>query len=248
MDTIVITASAGSVARLGEALREVPARVIERPLVSFSPPEDWTELDRGLAERPWYGSLALTSPRAAAAVAERIREAGFRWGDGPHPQVWSVGSATTEALEGTVGPVEAGSADPGTDEGAAARLARAMLSAHAPGPVLFPCGNRRRDELPALLRGGGLEVHEVVCDHTVLAGPAQVREAVQGATMIVAASPSVVRLLLDASPPTTRPTLVAIGPTTAAAARAGGWQPAAVPSAPSTAALAVAITGLLTHR
>src|SRR3954468_13668904 len=173
MDTIVITASAGSFSRLGEALGEIPARVIERPLVSFSPPEDWSGLDRALAERSRYGSLALTSPRAAAAVAERIREAAIVWEDGPHPRVWSVGSATGDALEGTVGAVECGLADSGADEGAAERLARAMLSAQAQGPVLFPCGDRRRDELPAMLRGSGLEVHEVVCYRTVLAGPVQ---------------------------------------------------------------------------
>jgi len=247
MNTIVITASAGSFSRLSEALGEIPARIIERPLVSFSPPDDWTELDRALEERSRYGSLALTSPRAAAAVAERIREAGISWEDGPHPRVWSAGSATADALEGIVGAVKDGLADSARDEGAAERLARAMLSAHAPGPVLFPCGDRRRDELPATLRGGGLEVHEVVCYRTLLAGPAQVRAAVSGASMIVAASPSVVRLLLDASPRVGRPALVAIGPTTAAAARAGGWQPSAVSSAPSIAALASAITGLLTH-
>jgi uroporphyrinogen-III synthase len=66
--------------------------------------------------------------------------------------------------------------------------------------------------------------------------------------MVVAASPAVVRLLLDSASAFARPALVAIGPTTASAARAGGWHPAAVPDVPSTAALATAIAGLLTHR
>ena len=244
MDTIVITASAGSFSGLAEALREIPAQVIERPLVSFSPPGDWSPLDRVLMERGRYGSLALTSPRAAAAVAERIRALGIRWEDGPHPRVWTVGPATAHALGGSIADLERGVPHPVTADG----LARTMLAARAPGPVLFPCGERRRDELPAELRNGGLEVHEVVCYRTVLASQAEATAALAGATMVVAASPVVVQLLLESSSPVTRPALVAIGPTTAAAARVGGWHPAAVPDAPSTAALATAIAGLLTHR
>jgi uroporphyrinogen-III synthase len=243
MDTIVLTASAGSFSGLAEALREIPARVIERPLVSFGPPEDWTPLDEALEERGRYGSLALTSPRAAAAVADRIRALGINWEDGPHPRVWTVGSATAHALGGSIPAVERNLPESVTAE----VLARAMLAKHAPGPVLFPCGERRRDELPAVLREAGLEVHEVVCYRTLLASPAEALAAMVGATMVVAASPTVVGLLLDSCPPFKLPALVAIGPTTAAAARAGGWHPAAVPDAPSTASLATAIAGLLTH-
>jgi uroporphyrinogen-III synthase len=244
MDTLVITASAGSFAGLAEALREIPVRVVERPLVRFSPPDDWGPLDRALEERGRYGSLALTSPRSAAAVADRIRALGISWKDGLHPRVWSVGLATTHALGASVGEVHENPAGSVTAEG----LARMMLVAGAPGPVLFPCGDRRREELPAVLREGGLEVHEVVCYRTVLASQAEATNAIGGATMVVAASPSVVQLLLESSSPAARPVLVAIGPTTAAAARAGGWYPAAVPDAPSTVALATAIAGLLTHR
>jgi uroporphyrinogen-III synthase len=243
MDTIVITASAGSFSGLAEALRDVPARVIERPLVSFSPPDDWGPLDRALEERGRYGSLALTSPRAAAAVADRIRALGISWEDGPHPRVWTVGSATAHALGESIAAVQRGLPESFTAEG----LARAMLAEHAPGPVLFPCGERRRDELPAVLRDGGLEVHEVVCYRTLLASPAEAMTAMVGATMVAVASPTVVGLLLDTASPFVLPALVAIGPTTAAAARAGGWHPAAVADAPSTAALATAIAGLLTH-
>jgi uroporphyrinogen-III synthase len=66
--------------------------------------------------------------------------------------------------------------------------------------------------------------------------------------MLVVASPAVLELLVQVCPPSVRPALVAIGPTTAAAAQAAGWHPAAVASAPSTASLASAITGLLAPR
>jgi uroporphyrinogen-III synthase len=247
-ETIILTASAGAFSGLAEALREVRAEVREHPLVSFRPPENWTALDDALKQRSRYGSLALTSPRAAAAVADRIRACEITWLAGHNPRVWAVGGATAEALQGVLGPVQGSYPESHFDESAAERLARAMLSAGAAGPVLFPCGDKRRDELPTILRANGLEVDEVICYGTVLASPRQARAAIEGATMVVVASPSVVQLLVESCSPSELPALVAIGPTTASAARRAGWQPAAVPAAPSTPALASAIVGLLTPR
>ncbi len=61
--------------------------------------------------------------------------------------------------------------------GAAAALAAAMLEAGVAGPVLFPCGEIRRDELPTRLRHEGIEVDEVVCYRSVLADEAAARAA-----------------------------------------------------------------------
>ena len=248
METIVITASSGAFSGLAEALHHIPVRVASRPLVSFSSPADWIPLDRALKQRSRYGALALTSPRAATAVLERVRASGITWDEGDSPPVWAVGSATAEALQGSLGPVREGGLGGEADESAATGLARAMLSAGVAGPVLFPCGDRRRDELPTILRDNGIAVDEVVSYRTVLAGAEQARAAVAGATMVVVASPSVVRLLAESCPPPSRPALIAIGPTTAAAARAAGWDPIAVPTAPSTTALAISISALLTPR
>ena len=246
METVVVTASAGAFSELADALRGISVRVEERPLVSFLPPQDWSQLDDALTRRSRFGSVALTSPRAAAAVVERLRICGISWSGGKSPPVWTVGAATTAALRGTVGSTREPEASTDAEKGAAERLAGAMLAAGARGPVLFPCGNRHRDELPGLLSARGLEVDEVVCYRTLLAGRAEARAAEAGSTMLVVASPSVVELLAESCPPAVRPLLVAIGPTTAASARAAGWLPAAVASTPSTRALATAITGLLT--
>ena len=94
------------------------------------------------------------------------------------------------------------------------------------GPVLFPCGDIRRDELPARLarrghrgrRGRLLSVGARGRD----GGPA----AAERAQIVVVASPSVADLLARACPAGVRPALLAVGPTTAAAARASGWPPA----------------------
>ena len=248
METIVLTASAGAFSGLADALREIPVTVVERPLVSFRPPPDWSQLDAALMQRSRYGSLALTSPRASAAVLERVRVGGIAWGETISPPVWTVGESTTAALQGALGPTRGVGAPVDTEASGAERLAYAMVAASAAGPVLFPCGERHRDELPTILRGNGIEVEEVVCYRAVLASRSQVWASVAGSTMLVVASPSVVELLAELCSPPQRPLLVAIGATTAASARAAGWHPAAVASTPSTGALATAIRGLLTAR
>jgi uroporphyrinogen-III synthase len=215
--------------------------------MSFGPPTDWGPLDRALDRLESYAALAFTSPRAAAAVANRL--AGRRQKPGPNlPQVWAAGGATESALEGLLGPARTPSEAEVALCGAAEALARAMLEAGTQGPVLFPCGNSRRDELPDRLRSRGLRVDEVVCYRSVLASEAAAQSAADGSTVLVVASPSVADLLVRACPPHARPDLVAVGPTTAAAARASGWSPAAVADRPSVEALAVAVRGLLATR
>jgi uroporphyrinogen-III synthase len=134
------------------------------------------------------------------------------------------------------------------ERGAAAALADALLAAGVRGPVLFPCGDIRRDELPARLRDGGISVEEVVCYRSVLAGEPAARRAAERAQVLIVASPSVADLLARACPPGIRPALLAVGPTTASAARASGWPPAGVAAHPTAEALAVAVRALIASR
>jgi uroporphyrinogen-III synthase len=241
--SVVLTASAGSFPGLVEILRELPVAVEERPLMRFGPPEDWTPVDAALAADR-YRVVAITSPRAAEAIVGRIRgrEPGITL---RHAEVWAVGAATARVLREVAPEVRL----PGEHEvgrrGAAAALAQAMLQAGVVGPVLFPCGDRRRDELPARLRDDGIAVDEVVCYRSVLASEGEAREAAERAWVLVVASPSVADLLARACPPGVRPALLAVGPTTAAASRAAGWAPAATAKRPTADALAGAIRGLL---
>jgi uroporphyrinogen-III synthase len=246
--TVILTASAGAFPGLLEALREIPIAVEERPLLSFRPPRNWAPLDAALSRSSGYGAVAFTSARAARAVVERLDSLQPSWGSGRIPDVWAVGPATRAALEDRLGPVRIPAGAESGKAGGAAELGRAMLEAKVKGPVLFPCGETRRQELPAELRHGGVEVDEVVCYRSVLADESEARAVAARGSLLVVASPTVVNLLARACPQPTRPELVAVGPTTAASARAAGWSPAAVAAEPSAPALASAIRSLFNKR
>ena len=254
---VVLTASAGSFPGLIEQLRALSIAVEERPLIRFAPPADWASFDAALdavagdsrAASPGrrYTAIALTSPRAARAFMERLeaRDASARAITSHGIEIWAAGAGTARALADGAGrarvPAEA---DVGR-LGAAAALARAMLEAGVRGTVLFPCGDHRRDELPARLRDGGIEVDDVVCYRSVLASESEARAAAERAAVIVVGSPSVAALLARACGTDARPMLVAVGPTTAEASRASGWPPAAVATHPTAEAVGAAVRTLL---
>jgi uroporphyrinogen-III synthase len=246
VETVVITASAGTFPELAEALRRIPVLVEEHPLMNFAPPSDWTSLDSALDRWSSYRAVAFTSPRAALAVVERM--AGRRPSGQNIPTVWAGGAATAATLRGSMGRIRIPGGADAESMGAAEALARAMLDEGVRGPVLFPCGDSRRDELPERLRSRGVTVDEVVCYHSVLASESTAQAAAERATILLVASPSVANLLARACPPDARPSLIAVGPTTAAAARASGWSPASVASSRSTEALVGAVRDVLAGR
>jgi uroporphyrinogen-III synthase len=246
--TVVITSSAGSFPGLVEALRAIPLVVEEHPLMSFAPPADWGPVDRALAHLGRFGAVALTSPRAARAFARRLTERGERTGStGPLPPLWASGATTADEL-GALARVRTPGRQADQEGGAAAILARALLASGLRGPVLFPCGELRRDELPGLLRQEGVEVEEVICYRSVLVSEEEARSAVERASLLVVASPSVAQLLARACRSEGRPPILAVGPTTAAAARAAGWPPVAVAPDPTAESLADTARALLTIR
>jgi uroporphyrinogen III methyltransferase / synthase len=248
-DTVVITASAGTFPGLAAALKGIPVAVEESPLLSFGPPLDWSPLDRALEQLSEYGTLVFTSPRAAQTFAERMKSRGVAWNSGrASPAVWAAGPATAAALHGALGSVRLPVGRSTGKMGAAKALARAMLEEEAAGPVLFPCGESHRDELPAELRSGSITVEEIVCYRSVLASVPEARSAASRASVLVVASPSVAGLLARACPRSPRPELLAVGPTTADSARAEGWPPAEVASEPTVRALASAIRSLVARR
>lgn len=248
VETVVVTASAGTFPGLVEALRAIPVLVEEHPLMNFAPPGDWTPLDSALDRWDSFGAVAFSSPRAAAAVVDRMAGRRTRLQGQNIPVVWAGGQATAAALGDALGRVRTPSEADAETLGAAESLARAMLDAPVRGPVLFPCGDRRRDELPERLRSHGIAVDEVVCYRSVLASESAAHAAAARGTLLVVASPTVADLLVRACPPGARPDLLAVGPTTAASARASGWSPAAVASKPSAEALAAAVRNVLARR
>jgi uroporphyrinogen-III synthase len=245
---VILTASEGSFPGLAEALGERSIEVVKRPLIDFAAPADWGPLDAALDWASTYEAIAFTSPRGGKAVSDRIRARGVLWPQSPRPAVWAAGQATAASLEHWLGPVHVPQGVEQDSHGAAVQLARAMLAARLTGPVLFPCGDRRRDELPSVLRTAGVRVDAVECYRTVLAPPSAARAAASEGALLVVASPSVVLLLARACPVGERPALVAVGPTTASAAREAGWAPAVVAGEPTASGVLEAITGLLARR
>jgi len=241
---VVLTVATGSFPGLAEALRALPVDVLEMPLLTFATPRDWTDVDRAISELGRYQAVAFTSPRAAAAFGARWEEIGR----GELPPVWAGGRGTASALAPFGGAVRTAPEEETGRIGAAAALAAAMLREGLTGPVLFPCGEVRRDELPTRLRQEGVEVDEVVCYHSVVAGDDAAREAVRRAGILIVASPTVAELLARSSAATLRPPLLAVGPTTAAAARAAGWTPAGVAARPEVEALVAEVSSLLAER
>ncbi len=241
--TVVLTASSGTLPGLVEALRRVPLPVEECPLLTFAPPRDWRPLDHALDAVARYDAVALTSPRAARAFAERWRA---RQGERASlPPVWAGGPGTVAGLAGAVAEVRSPPAKEIGEQGSGAALAAAMLEGGVRGPVLFPCGEVHREELTERLRAEGIEVEEIVCYRSVLAGETAAREAAERAAVLVVASPTVAALLARACPPGVRPALVAVGPTTAASARASGWTPDAVAPRPTVEALVGTVRSLI---
>jgi uroporphyrinogen-III synthase len=245
-ETVVLTASAGTFPGLVEALKEIPVAVEERPLLSFGPPLDWKPLDAALDRLSGYRSIVFTSRRAAQAFGARMLARAIPWsGRDDMPAVWAVGPATAASLGGMLGSVRVPGRDNPAEMGTAEILVRSMVRESVSGPVLFPCGDLRRDELPNELRKRGIDVDEVVCYRSVLADESQARNAAARGTVLVVASPSVADLLARACPSAARPELLAVGPTTAASARAAGWSPAAVATEPTVRALSTAILDLI---
>jgi uroporphyrinogen-III synthase len=249
VETVVITASAGSFPGLVPALRTLQVHVEEFPLIDFKALDNLTQLDSALDRMSSYQAVAFTSPRAARAVAERMaRRGGSRERSESRPAVWVGGAATAAALGDVLGRVNSPSDQMSSAAGAAAALAQAMLSEGVRGPVLFMAGQNHREELPARLRGEGIQVEEVVCYSSVVATEPVARDVASRATVLVVASPSVAHLLVRACPTDPRPDLVAAGPTTAASAAASGWIPAAVAAQPTTDAVTAAVRSVLARR
>jgi uroporphyrinogen-III synthase len=243
--TVVVTSSAGTFPGLLEALEAIPVPVEECPLMEFAPPLDWRPVDHALDRLTEFDAVAVTSPRAARAFAERVTERGKKEGFLKRPRLWAGGQATADALGAELGQVRVPASRRSSRMGAAGALAATMIEDGVKGPVLFPCGDLRRDELPARLKDEGIEVEDVVCYRSVLASLGAARAAAERAQVLLVASPSVADLLARACPPGVRPLLLAVGPTTAAACRASGWPPSAVSARPDAKGLAASVKALL---
>lgn len=109
------------------------------------------------AWKNFTGPVVLTSQQAVQA----LRSA---WpADDPPPgwQYYAVGQRTATQIETYLGPVK-GQANSAT------ALAGLIIKTAGPGPIVFFCGDHRREELPTLLSAHNYQVKETMIYHTTL--------------------------------------------------------------------------------
>lgn len=243
--SVVLTGAIGSLAGLPELLQSLGLSVDATPLVTIAPAEDLGPLDDALRHITRYAAIVVTSPRTAEVLVERATALAIDLRGAP--TVWT-GSGSARLLQRYFPRVEVPAYATAGPASLAVTIANALLAANVGSPVLFPCGELHREELPVRLRASGRRVEQVICYRTVSAGLDAASAALERADIIVATSPTVAQLLARARKADTRAALVTIGPTTAEAAAAAGWTPDAIAERPTDAAVARAIQSLsLSH-
>jgi uroporphyrinogen-III synthase len=243
---VAVTRPRARAGALVAALEALGAEVLTAPAIVVEPPASYEALDAALDGAAGYDWLALTSAAAVDAVADRLAARGAALAPAP-PRVAAVGDATAAAARARLGRVDLVPAVHAADG-----LADALPGVRG-ARVLFPCADRARDALPAVLRARGATVDRVVAYRTVDAPPdalAAVAACAVAGTLdaVLVASPSAAAALARACPAGAAARLLAvcIGPTTADACRALGVPVAALAARPTDAALVDALVEVVT--
>jgi uroporphyrinogen-III synthase len=231
--------------RYVRALAERGFRATCRPVLRFAfagdPGFAGGDVAARLRRPEQYAGLVCTSPRAARAVAAALgQQRDARQSAWQEKLAFAVGPKTAKALR------ESGLSPTGEDAGDAAALAEQIVQAEGNAsahPLLFLCGNRRREALPRRLRAEGVAFEECVAYETHQRdGPWLGAVDGDAPEWAVFFSPSGVEAVRRAQEPGGEAVRkAALGPTTAGALREVGWPPEAVAASPTPAALAEAV-------
>lgn len=249
--TVVVTRAAGQSGKLVEELSARQARVIQLPLLSFAPPEDFAAMDAALARMDSFDWIIFTSANAVQAVERRMRELTLDPNTTANQlRAAAVGPATAEEAEHAGFSVDYVAAN---HNGAA--LAGELKPELKGKRVFLPRSDRANADLPTALRRMGAEVTEAVAYRTLPADGADrnrandsLREGLDG---ILFFSPSAVHNFVELIGKERfkalqgRAVMVAIGPTTAMALAAAGFQRVARAADTTTKAVVEALEGHL---
>lgn len=145
-------------------------------------------------------TVVFTSMNAVDAV--------LAWQDGQQPDwvIYCMGNTTKQKLKENFGDYSV----VGTANNAA-ELAERIAEESDAEEVIFFCGEQRRDELPAILRSKGIDVHEIIVYETIHT-PHKINKAYQA---ILFYSPSAVSSFFSNNKVPAQTILFAIGNTTA---------------------------------
>lgn len=220
--------------RYVSAFEEVGVRAICEPVLSFGFPNQSALRDH-LERRDQYAGIVATSPRVASAL-ERLfadrEDLAQRWNGAP---AYAVGPKTARRLR------DVGLEPRGDDAGDAEALASQIIEEVPSAPLLFLCGNRRRDTLPNRLRAADVPFEELVVYETRIRQDLTLPTS-EGTTWLAFFSPSGLEAVeqsgvVDLS----EYRLAAIGPTTGGALEEAGYSVAAVAQEPSPEGLVSAV-------
>ncbi|NBB85130.1 MAG: uroporphyrinogen-III synthase [Bacteroidetes bacterium] len=228
----LLRASSGAEDAYARALHAIGYEAVQVPVLSFTVAQP--ERLRSFLELPEaFGGLICTSPRAVQALTSAAREATLPpW---RVKRTYAVGPATAEALAALGLSAETPLA--GTAEALAEQIIQAPPG---PLPLLFLCGNRRHEVLPAMLTAAGIAWQELQVYQTHVRTDVSLPEG-PSPTWVVSFSPSGVPALqaLLSEAPDAR--IAAIGPTTATAVKERGLAVSAVAKTPSPKGLVAAL-------
>ncbi|CAN5606064.1 uroporphyrinogen-III synthase [soil metagenome] len=174
-------------------------------------------------------TLIVTSPRAAEAIGRLALRAPVRAG-----KAFAVGEETASRLRAL------GFEVVGEQTGHAEALANLVIHARPSGPLVFLCGDRRRETLPDLLNAAGVDFDELTVYRTLLLDPPFAIAAARYDWVAVFSPSSLEAAQTDPAFPWGG-RLAAIGRTTADAIAAAGLKVEAVAERPSPEGLAIAI-------
>ncbi|MFB6272214.1 MAG: uroporphyrinogen-III synthase [Salinibacter sp.] len=234
---VILLRSADAPDRYQRAFAEAGVRAVCEPVLTFAFPNQQALADH-LGRHDRYGALVATSPRSATALRRLFEEQADlaeAWQDTP---AFAVGPKTARRLQ------EVGLQPRGEDAGDAEALADRIVEAAPSTPLLFLCGNRRRETLPDRLRAADVSFEELIVYETrtrqdLTLPPSRGASA---ETWLVFFSPSGLEAVQQADTTdlgTYR--VAAIGPTTAGALEEAGYAVEAVAREPSPDALVTAL-------
>lgn len=217
---VLVTRSHEGNAELVPKLQALGIETVPLDLLQFLPPEDWSEIDKGLARLQAYDWLVFTSPTGVRFFAQRMGLLGYAMGwDGP-PRVGAVGARTAAALGRQGARVDFTPTNFLTVE-----LAREL-----PGPagrVLMLGADIADGKTADLLRDRGFTVDDLSIYRTKRK-PIGDRARLVAVNLVVFGSPSAVESLCDQLSPEDLLKIISkpaacIGPVTADAARKCGF-------------------------
>lgn len=220
-----------------QAFSDVGFRAVCRSVLRFEFPNE-EALRRRLRQPDQYGGIVATSPRVGWALQRIFDDEGTTHTAWEGSTAYAVGPSTADQLRALSFEVE------GEETGSGAELAAFIAEADPETPLLFLCGNRRRDELPDRLEGEGIDFDELTVyethSRTDLTLPPPGQE-----TWLSFFSPSGLEAALQAETDGTLEDYhcAAIGPTTAGALEDAELEVEAVAQSPTPEGLVDAVLG-----